>query len=107
MVTKQNPKERSDKTGEVHHFEVQSLRRRHFCHSDEFGNASPKSVGSEPPSPTRSTEKSPRKDAVIPSPWGSPQKSQGDELSAAFPGHHTRSISHKKVPEEGVNPEVF
>ena len=108
-VIEQNPKERSEETGEVNHIEVQSLRQRRFRHREpvEPGNASPKSVGSEPPSPTRSTEESPRRDAVIPSPWGSPQKSQGDELSAAFPGHHTRSICHKKVPEEGSNPEVF
>ena len=106
-VIEQNPKERSEETGEVNHIEDQSLRQRRFCHSDELGNASPKSVGSEPPSPTRSTEEFPRRDAVIPSLWGSPQKSQGDELSAAFPGHHTRSICHKKVPEEGSNPEVF
>ncbi|XP_071802091.1 1-phosphatidylinositol 4,5-bisphosphate phosphodiesterase beta-3-like isoform X3 [Asterias amurensis] len=78
VVIEQNPKERSEETGEVNHRSpvAQTSSSSSQGTSNEPGNGSPKSAGSHPPSPTRSTEESPRKDAVVPSPEGSPQKSQ-------------------------------
>ena len=79
VVIEQNPKERSEETGEVNHrspVAQTSSSSSSQGTSNEPGNGSPKSAGSQPPSPTRSTEESPRKDSVVPSPEGSPQKSQ-------------------------------